>query len=33
VGVTVLIATHDLVLIQEYHHRCLQLEQGRLVAS
>lgn len=33
VGVTVLIATHDLVLIQEYQHRCLQLEQGRLVAS
>lgn len=33
VGVTVLIATHDLVLIQEYQHRCLQLEQGRLVGS
>lgn len=33
VGVTVLIATHDLVLIQEYQHRCLQLEQGRLVVS
>src|SRR5699024_12865358 len=33
VGVTVLIATHDLALIQAYQHRCLQLAQGRLVAS
>lgn len=32
VGVTVLIATHDLALIKEYQHRCLQLDQGRLVA-
>lgn len=31
VGVTVLIATHDLALIQDYSHRCLQLHQGRLV--
>ena len=31
VGVTVLIASHDLVLIEQMKHRMLRLEQGRLV--
>lgn len=31
VGVTVLIASHDLVLISRLHHRIITLKQGRLV--
>jgi cell division transport system ATP-binding protein len=31
VGVTVLIASHDLVLIEQLKHRMLRLEQGRMV--
>jgi cell division transport system ATP-binding protein len=31
VGVTVLIASHDLLLIEQMRHRMLRLEQGRLV--
>jgi cell division transport system ATP-binding protein len=31
VGVTVLIASHDLALIEQMRHRMLRLEQGRLV--
>ena len=30
VGVTVLIATHDLSLIARYHHRLLTLDHGQL---
>ncbi len=33
VGVTVLIASHDLVLIQQMKHRTLRLEQGRMVVG
>jgi cell division transport system ATP-binding protein len=33
VGVTVLIASHDLSLISRLHHRILTLRQGRLVAQ
>jgi cell division transport system ATP-binding protein len=33
VGVTVLIASHDLALISRLHHRILTLRQGRLVAQ
>jgi len=33
VGVTVLIASHDLALIQRLHHRILALKNGRLVAD
>ena len=32
VGVTVLIASHDLALISRLHHRILTLRQGRLIA-
>lgn len=31
VGVTVLIATHDIELISNFNHKVLQLEQGRLM--
>jgi cell division transport system ATP-binding protein len=33
VGVTVLIASHDLVLISHLHHRIITLQQGRLVSG
>lgn len=33
VGVTVLIATHDLALIARYKHRMLKLDQGRLIGG
>lgn len=33
VGVTVLIASHDLALISRLHHRIITLRQGRLVAG
>ena len=33
VGVTVLIASHDLVLISRQHHRIITLRQGRLVTG
>ena len=33
VGVTVLIASHDLVLISRLHHRIITLDQGRLVSG
>lgn len=33
VGVTVLIASHDLVLISRLHHRILTLREGRLVTG
>lgn len=33
VGVTVLIASHDLVLIEQMKHRMLRLEQGRMVVG
>jgi len=33
VGVTVLIASHDLALISRMHHRILTLRQGRLIAQ
>jgi cell division transport system ATP-binding protein len=33
VGVTVLIASHDLVLISRLHHRILTLRDGRLVTG
>lgn len=33
VGVTVLIASHDLALISRLHHRTLTLRQGRLIAQ
>ena len=33
VGVTVLIASHDLSLISRLHHRILTLRQGRLIAQ
>lgn len=33
VGVTVLIASHDLTLISRLHHRILTLREGRLVGS
>lgn len=33
VGVTVLIATHDIALVERMGHRVLQLDHGRLVAS
>jgi cell division transport system ATP-binding protein len=33
VGVTVLIASHDLPLISRMHHRILTLRQGRLIAQ
>lgn len=33
VGVTVLIASHDLVLISRLHHRIITLREGRLVAG
>ena len=33
VGVTVLIASHDLVLISRLHHRIITLRQGRLVTG
>lgn len=33
VGVTVLIASHDLVLISRLHHRIMTLREGRLVAG
>ncbi|MEM0953430.1 MAG: cell division ATP-binding protein FtsE [Pseudomonadota bacterium] len=33
VGVTVLIASHDLPLISRLHHRILTLRQGRLIAQ
>lgn len=33
VGVTVLIASHDLALISRLHHRILTLRQGRLIAA
>jgi cell division transport system ATP-binding protein len=33
VGVTVLIASHDLVLISRLHHRIITLSQGRLISG
>jgi cell division transport system ATP-binding protein len=33
VGVTVLIATHDIELIHRLGHRVLSLDKGRLLAS
>ncbi|MDJ0877088.1 MAG: cell division ATP-binding protein FtsE [Halieaceae bacterium] len=33
VGVTVLVASHDLALISRLHHRILTLRQGRLIAQ
>ena len=33
VGVTVLIASHDLVLISRLHHRIITLQQGSLVSG
>ncbi len=33
VGVTVLVATHDIALVERMGHRVLQLDHGRLVAS
>jgi len=33
VGVTVLIASHDLALISRLHHRIITLRHGRLVAG
>jgi cell division transport system ATP-binding protein len=33
VGVTVLIATHDLELVRRMDHRLLTLKQGQLVAD
>lgn len=33
VGVTVLIATHDIALIQSMEHRTLELDHGRLVSG
>lgn len=33
VGVTVLIASHDLVLISRLHHRIMTLQEGRLIAG
>lgn len=33
VGVTVMIATHDLSLIARMHHRMLTLQQGRLISD
>ncbi len=33
VGVTVLIASHDLMLISRLHHRIITLQQGRLVSG
>ncbi|MDX1733172.1 MAG: cell division ATP-binding protein FtsE [Halioglobus sp.] len=33
VGVTVLIASHDLVLISRLHHRILTLREGRMVSA
>jgi cell division transport system ATP-binding protein len=33
VGVTVLIASHDLALISRMHHRIITLRHGRLVAG
>lgn len=33
VGVTVLVATHDLSLIARYHHRLLTLREGQLIAD
>ena len=33
VGVTVLIASHDLALISRLHHRIITLRQGRLVTG
>jgi cell division transport system ATP-binding protein len=33
VGVTVLIASHDLVLISRLHHRIITLDQGRLISG
>jgi cell division transport system ATP-binding protein len=33
VGVTVLIATHDIALISKMNHRVLKLDHGQLVAS
>ncbi len=31
VGMTILIASHDLALIEQFHRRCLRLEHGSLV--
>ena len=33
VGVSVLIATHDLTLIARYHHRLLTLREGTLITD
>ncbi len=33
VGVTVLIATHDMALISRYHHRMMTLHKGRLLSD
>ncbi|HET8705175.1 MAG TPA: hypothetical protein VFM46_02640, partial [Pseudomonadales bacterium] len=33
VGVTVLVATHDMQLISRYHHRLLTLHKGRLLSD
>jgi len=33
VGVTVLIATHDIELVTKLNHKVLQLEHGRLIES
>ena len=33
VGVTVLIASHDLALISRLHHRIITLREGRLVSG
>lgn len=33
VGVTVLIASHDLALIRHMHHRVIELNQGQMVSS
>lgn len=33
VGVSLLVATHDVSLIRRFHHRTLRLEDGRLIAD
>ena len=33
VGVTVLVASHDLALISRMHHRILTLREGRMVSG
>ena len=32
-GTTVLVATHDVQILNRYHYRCIRLERGRLVSD